>query len=946
MTRSMQRVAAVARREVASAFAGATGWIVLAIAGAVAAVAFFAGIFEESRPATLRSALIAAGWALLATAPAISMRSFSEEFRLKTWETLFASALTPLEMVLGKAIGCAVLVAASLIPLALLLIPLEVYASPDFGEAACGFLGLFLAGCAASAIGIAVSATTASQTVAFLGAFFAWFALVAGSRLLVGVLPIEYAPIAAACDPLRRLEGFALGIFDTSSVAYFLALAAAGLVTATVLLERPRQRTARSAWLRASARLEGAVFVVSAGAALVALVALASQPATRVELDATKTRSYSLAPSTESLLASLEGRWKVLLFVDAAKADPAVLRQIDEVLERFHDANDAVEARRIDPTDPASSGVFEGELAAIVSMRASDLAKCEDAIRRGLDVFDAFRAEAGTQTAGLRAAAGQLSAGNSGEKPANENVRRTLEQLAGFFAQIASDGDQFRARVVELSQTSATRPLPDIEGARSALAQGFRVWSDQLASAATLFSNWRTQPSLPASVRNIAQARIASFEEMATKMLAARQELEALPELEFDVLGRELVGGEAAVVVGNGRIATVPAWRIFPKSSGVEGDAGRYSFSFRGEEVLSGAIRSIATGSMPEVVFVHCERDSLLKRKQDFSDLTAMADALRSAGFSVVEWTPGRGERPIARDKRPQVFVVLPALRRAQLDLSREEKLLATVASELVAEGAPVLFTAGRSMLAVLGQPDPWQILLAPFGIAPDAGKVVLELVAAEDGTPTAQPWQLVRRVPPSPMAPRLAGRPLLLNQPMPVQLDEPAPNGVWRETIVEIEPAEARWLADDWRGDGDGVREVPDRTRLREALPVAVIAERKLAQGQPAQGQPAQGAQRVALVASGGWMLTSLADLSDDLGGGRTALGNAGNRELLLALAAWLAGRDELLDAGLSGREVPRIEGLEDTARRTWMIGGTAFLVLGPIALGAIRVGRRRARA
>jgi ABC-2 type transport system permease protein len=157
MTRSMQRVAAVARREVASAFAGATGWIVLAIAGAVAAVAFFAGIFEESRPATLRSALIAAGWALLATAPAISMRSFSEEFRLKTWETLFASALTPLEMVLGKAIGCAVLVAASLIPLALLLIPLEVYASPDFGEAACGFLGLFLAGCAASAIGIAVS---------------------------------------------------------------------------------------------------------------------------------------------------------------------------------------------------------------------------------------------------------------------------------------------------------------------------------------------------------------------------------------------------------------------------------------------------------------------------------------------------------------------------------------------------------------------------------------------------------------------------------------------------------------------------------------------------------------------------------------------------------------------------------------------------------------------
>ncbi len=936
MMRSTQRVIAVARREVTSAFAGATGWIVLAIAGAVAAIAFFAGVFEESRPATLRSALLAAGWALLATAPAISMRSFSEEFRLKTWETLFASPLTPLEMVLGKAIGCAVLVAASLVPLALLLIPLEIYASPDFGEAACGLLGLFLAGCAACAIGIAVSATTASQTVAFLGAFFAWFALVAGSRLLVGVLPIAYAPLAAACDPLRRLEGFALGIFDTTAIVYFLALVAVGLVTATVLLERPRERTSRRMWKRVLGRVEGVLFVASVSAALVAIVALAAQPAMRVEIDATKTRAYSLAPSTENLLAGLEGPWKVLLFVDAAKTDPAVLRQIDEVLERFRDANASIDARRIDPTDPATSGIFEGELAGIVAMRASDLAKSEEAIQRGLAVFDSFRADAATQPAGLRAAAAQLSGAKATDNASQDNVRRTLEQLAGFFAQIASDGEQFRARVVELSRTSATRPLPDIEGARSALAQGFRVWSDQLASAATLFANWRSQPSLPTSVRNIAQSRLTTFEEMATKMLAARQELEALPELEFDVLGRELVGGEAAVVVGNGRLATVPAWRIFPKSSGVEGDAGRYSFSFRGEEVLSGAIRSIATGAMPEVVFVHCERDSLLKKKQDFSDLTAMADALRSSGFSVAEWTPGRGERPIARDKRPQVFVVIPALRRTQLDLSREEKLLATVAGELVSEGASVLVTAGRSMLAVLGQPDPWQTLLAPFGLAPDAGKVVLELVAAEDGTPTAQPWQLVRRVPSSPVSGRLAGRPLLLNQPMPVAISESAPAGVRRETIVEIEPSADRWLADDWRGDGDGVREVPDRKRFRTALPIVVIAERKLSQGP----------QRVALVASGGWMLTSLADLSDDLGGGRTALGNAGNRELLLALAAWLAGRDDLLDAGLSGREVPRIEGLDESARRAWMIGGTFVLVLGPIALGAIRVGRRRVRA
>jgi len=103
---------------------------------------------------------------------------------------------------------------------------------------------------------------------------------------------------------------------------------------------------------------------------------------------------------------------------------------------------------------------------------------------------------------------------------------------------------------------------------------------------------------------------------------------------------------------------------------------------------------------------------------------------------------------------------------------------------------------------------------------------------------------------------------------------------------------------------------------------------------------------QRVAIIGSGGWLLTSLADLSDDLGGGRTALGNAGNREILLALTAWLAGREDLLDAGLSGREVPRIEGLGEGARRIWLVAGVLVLVGGPIALGAIHVGRRRRRA
>ena len=930
MSARLRRIFSVAMREVRSAFVTPTAWIVLSIAGLVASVAFFGIDFQDARPAGLRSALLAAGWALLATAPALSMRVMSEELRLKTWETLFASPLSPVEIVLGKAIACAVLVGMSIVPVALLAVPLEIYASPDYGEIGCGLLGLLLAGCAAASIGIAVSTTTSSQTVAFLGAFFLWLGLIAGSRLLVGVLPVEWAPAAAAADPLRRLEGFTLGLFDSGGVVYFSSIIGVGLAAATVSLERIRDRGSHRISARIASRIEAAAFVVACVALAGAVVALFSTPSLRVEADATKTRSYSLAPPTVELLKDLEGPWKVLLFVDAAEADQAVLRQIDEVLQRFRDANPSIDARRIDPVDAASAGEFEKALSDLVASREGEIARAEKSIAAALEVYDAFRTASAGQPAGLRAAAQQL--------PADNQVRRALEQFAGLFAQVTTDGEQFRSRVTEMTKTSATRPLPDIEGARSALAQGFRVWGDQLSSAATLFGQWRSQPGLPASVRSVVASRIEPFEELASRMQGARQELEALPSVEIDALGRELLTGEAAVVVGRGRLAVIPAWRIFPRTVGSQGtERISYSWGFRGEEVLSGAIRSIASDSMPQVVFMHCERDSLFRPRQDNNDLVAVVDALRSAGYGVAEWTPGRGERPTAPNGRAQVFVVLPALRRTQLELSREERLLVSETESLVRDGRPVLLTAGRSMLAVLGQADPWENLFARFGIEVDAARVVLELVAKDDGTPEVRTWQLIDRVrPDSPLASRLSGRAILLNQPMAIRLSEPRPSGVSASVAVEIEPGRERWIADDWRGDGDGVREVPESKRLKEALPVCVLAERS---------GPA-GTQRVAVVASGGWLLSSLADLSDSLGGGRTALVNPGNRELLLATVAWLADRKDLLDGGISGREVPRIEALADGPRRGWMFGYGGALVLGPIVAGAVVLAGRRRRA
>lgn len=71
---SIRRIKAIAAREVRSAFVGPTAWIVLALSGLVAAGSFFGATFDDGQPATLRTVMLAAGWALLATAPALSKR--------------------------------------------------------------------------------------------------------------------------------------------------------------------------------------------------------------------------------------------------------------------------------------------------------------------------------------------------------------------------------------------------------------------------------------------------------------------------------------------------------------------------------------------------------------------------------------------------------------------------------------------------------------------------------------------------------------------------------------------------------------------------------------------------------------------------------------------------------------------------------------------------------
>jgi ABC-2 type transport system permease protein len=238
----MSRLAAIVGREVRSTLLSPVGFIVAALFALMTGIVFLARSFDQGQPASMRPVFEWGTWLLLLVCPAISMRAIAEERRLGTYEMLTSCPVGERSIILGKFLASVIFLAVILLPTLAQVLALEWYGRPDYGEIACGYLGLLLAGAAYLASGLLASALTNSQIVAYLMTLFFWLALSLGAKLLPARLPAQWADIAFMADPDPRLRDFAIGLIDTSNIVFFCTLAVFFLVAATRVLEAGRWR--------------------------------------------------------------------------------------------------------------------------------------------------------------------------------------------------------------------------------------------------------------------------------------------------------------------------------------------------------------------------------------------------------------------------------------------------------------------------------------------------------------------------------------------------------------------------------------------------------------------------------------------------------------------------------------------------------------------------------
>ncbi len=152
----MNKILAIARKELAATFKSPVATIVLVITISAFNV-FFYMIIGENREASLRDVFKVMEFMFVFIVPILTMRLFSEEKRAGTMEFLMTTPTTNTEIVLGKYLGSLAFFTV-IIAFTFIYYPIiEFFGSPDIIATLAGYAGLWLEGALFIAVGMLVS---------------------------------------------------------------------------------------------------------------------------------------------------------------------------------------------------------------------------------------------------------------------------------------------------------------------------------------------------------------------------------------------------------------------------------------------------------------------------------------------------------------------------------------------------------------------------------------------------------------------------------------------------------------------------------------------------------------------------------------------------------------------------------------------------------------------
>lgn len=221
---------AILKKEFNSFFASPIAYLVIAVFLLINGL--FLWIFKDDFNilnagfADLNPFFFLAPWVFLFLIPAITMKSFADEFNNGTIELLKTKPITDWQIVLGKFWASLLLVIVALIPTLTYVYTVYSLGNPegniDFGSTIGSYIGLLFLASTYTAVGLFTSTLSKNQIVAFILGVFITFFLYYGFDAISNSLGNDL--IIKKIGINEHFKSISRGVIDTRDIVYFLSV--------------------------------------------------------------------------------------------------------------------------------------------------------------------------------------------------------------------------------------------------------------------------------------------------------------------------------------------------------------------------------------------------------------------------------------------------------------------------------------------------------------------------------------------------------------------------------------------------------------------------------------------------------------------------------------------------------------------------------------------------
>ncbi|MFC2160607.1 ABC transporter permease [Acidobacteriota bacterium] len=219
----MQNIKHIFKKEFKSYFFSPIAYIVISVFLLIVGWLFYSTFFLD-RQANLTRFFSLLPVAFAFVVPAVTMRLFSEEINIGSYEILLTMPVTFRDIIVGKFLAAVGFIGVMLVPTLFYALSTAFLGKLDWGPVIGGYLGAILLGATFCSIGILASSLTRNQVVAFIIGMAVCLTLTLLVDFMLFFLPSFLVGIFQYLSANYHFQNIAKGVIDLRDIFYFVSV--------------------------------------------------------------------------------------------------------------------------------------------------------------------------------------------------------------------------------------------------------------------------------------------------------------------------------------------------------------------------------------------------------------------------------------------------------------------------------------------------------------------------------------------------------------------------------------------------------------------------------------------------------------------------------------------------------------------------------------------------